>query len=606
MTQKLHWARSSQAEVKPTLRSSATPTPWSVSRLCPLINQGRAPQVTPRRGTPASVGHAYQPGCSPGIPKPRPDQTKERSRVHYTSGATSWEVAPDCTEARGFGGWLALFFGNPTVTGLLSLRHDFLGRRTARQQREAWGTACVGPFSHLCLQMQAMMPQPEGWRDEGLKHKDHALPPSWRDLLQIWLADDDVAVSSYAGRLVRSDALSPRSLPSASRKTRKRTAASKAPSSSSARRPTKRRGGYSSLRGSVSNRQPELVHFLEDYSPDPLYSLHVGSSQALWVRESESDSWSRLRVSERDGATPEHPSVELLTPEGSDDGCLPQNADDPGWSESPMVSLRNHLRLPLILDSMLRITDEGEQLSEGSRSALRLRCTQEQHRIRSFARSLCRNCDDLYEAAPNPVHQEFDVGCRQSQQELEDGDVGVQGDVGPGSTVEPEPVVKSGYIVEDESGGIALEACGESTFQRTGGRDPRPIHVEDVDKRSGTTSHAFCTATFRPKTGDGEDVGTGVVVSGASDFVKGSHEHIRQFSSPRNSRETYKALFDSLGNETNEAGENRTRRSDGEEWISLLEAGHGERHIRVIRMEKMAVGLPAAMATTITSRRVEA
>lgn len=35
------------------------------------------------------------------------------------------------------------------------------------------------------------------------------------------------------------------------------------------------------------------------------------------------------------------------------------------------------------------------------------------------------------------------------------------------------------------------------------------------------------------------------------------------------------ALFDSLGNETNEAGEDRMRRSDGEEWISLLEAGRG-------------------------------
>ncbi|KAK7407901.1 hypothetical protein QQX98_009912 [Neonectria punicea] len=289
--------------------------------------------------------------------------------------------------------------------------------------------------------------------------------------------------------------------------------------------------------------------------------------------------------SERDDVMPERPSVEPFTPEGSGDGCLPRNTNDPGRSESPVTSLRNRLRLPLILDNILRITDEGEPLSEGLRSALSLRSSQEQHRIRSFARSLCRNCDDLYEVAPNPVHQEFDVGCRRSREELEDGDVGVQGDGGPGSAVEP------GYIAEDESGGIALEACGE----RIDGRDPRLIHIEDVDERGGLASAEFCTATFRPKTGDGDDLGMGVVASGASrndceqsyldlldqaidDFVNKSHEQIQQFSSPGNSRETYKALFDSLGNEADEAGQDRTRWSDGSEWVSLLEAGHGERH----------------------------
>ncbi|KAJ4171567.1 hypothetical protein NW754_013336 [Fusarium falciforme] len=62
------------------------------------------------------------------------------------------------------------------------------------------------------------------------------------------------------------------------------------------------------------------------------------------------------------------------------------------------------------------------------------------------------------------------------------------------------------------------------------------------------------------------------------DFVQDSHEQIRQFTSPGNSRETYKVLFDSLGNETNEVEEERTRWSDGSEWVFLLEAGYGERH----------------------------
>ncbi|KAJ4308467.1 hypothetical protein N0V84_012083 [Fusarium piperis] len=207
---------------------------------------------------------------------------------------------------------------------------------------------------------------------------------------------------------------------------------------------------------------------------------------------------------------PLQPDVESLTPEGSGDGCLPRNTDDPGRRESPVTPLRNRLRLPLILDRILWITDDGEPLSEGLRSALVLWSSQEQHRIRSFARSLHSSRDDLYEAAPNPVHQEFDVGCRRSQEELEDGDVGVQGDVGLGFAVEP------GYITKDESGGIALEACGEahgsetrscegndelkqSTFQRTGGRDPRQVPGSQQNLEQPRFSHAQSPVTNSSK-----------------------------------------------------------------------------------------------------------
>ncbi|KAM5354951.1 hypothetical protein ACJ41O_001597 [Fusarium nematophilum] len=221
----------------------------------------------------------------------------------------------------------------------------------------------------------------------------------------------------------------------------------------------------------------------------------------------------------------------------------------------------------------------------------------------------------------------------------------------PPPSLQPLRSTKPTHIAENEEGDIALEGRNEvpssdtqpraenddvkqSTFQHTNGRDPQLIHVEDVNERSGPSLDAFCTATFRPKTGVGD--GTGVMVSGTSasmagttlmagspnvmpsiepmtpertpspiglrgatpprqpddcergcldlldqavdDFVHDSHEQIRQFSSRGNSRETYKALFDSLGNEANETGEERTRWSDGSEWVSLLEAGHGERH----------------------------
>ncbi|KAK7403726.1 hypothetical protein QQX98_010498 [Neonectria punicea] len=62
----------------------------------------------------------------------------------------------------------------------------------------------------------------------------------------------------------------------------------------------------------------------------------------------------------------------------------------------------------------------------------------------------------------------------------------------------------------------------QPTFQRIGGRDPRPIHVEDIDERGGSASAEFCTATFRPETGDGDDLGTGVVASGASASLVGT------------------------------------------------------------------------------------
>ncbi|KAH6983677.1 hypothetical protein BKA56DRAFT_615630 [Ilyonectria sp. MPI-CAGE-AT-0026] len=138
-------------------------------------------------------------------------------------------------------------------------------------------------------------------------------------------------------------------------------------------------------------------------------------------------------------------------------------------SESPITSLKNRLRLPLILDSILRVEDEGELLSERLRSALSPRSSQEQHQIRSFARILCCYCDDLYDAVPIPVHQEFDVSYERNQRELKDGDVRVQGDIGPGSP-----------------------------------------------------SAEFCAETSRPNAGDDDDLSTAVVASGESASLVGT------------------------------------------------------------------------------------
>ena len=101
---------------------------------------------------------------------------------------------------------------------------------------------------------------------------------------------------------------------------------------------------------------------------------------------------------ERDRDIPEPPSVEPLTP-CSHDGYLPYDTDDSGRTKSAVQSLLGLLLLLLILDSILRVTDEGEQLDQGLRSTLGQRSVPEQHRTRSFARSLCHNCDHLYRLA---------------------------------------------------------------------------------------------------------------------------------------------------------------------------------------------------------------
>ncbi|KAH7131174.1 hypothetical protein EDB81DRAFT_888461 [Dactylonectria macrodidyma] len=366
---------------------------------------------------------------------------------------------------------------------------------------------------------------------------------------------------------------------------------------------------------------------------------------------------------ERDHAAPKSPSFEPLTP-CIDDCCLPHNTDGSGRTESAVQSLLSLLRIPLILDSILRINNEGEQLSQGLRLALSVRSVPEQHRLRIFARSLSRNCDNLCEAGPSQANQEVDVGCRPNHERLDDGDARFQDDVALGCVIEagsaaepPAAPIKPAHIAENEEGDIALKERDEVpgsdpqqfadhdgvkqfTFQSADGRDPQPIHVEDVDERNEPTSDAFCTATFRPKTGIGEGKGASASVAGTTlvasspnvvpsiepmtpertpspsslrgatlprqtddceqgrldlldqaidDFINDSHEQIRQFSTRGNSQETYKALFDSLGHGATEAGEDRTRWSDGSEWVSLLEAGHGERHKGTIRYALTAI-----------------
>lgn len=155
-----------------------------------------------------------------------------------------------------------------------------------------------------------------------------------------------------------------------------------------------------------------------------------------------------------------------------------------------------------MLDNILRITDEGEQLNQGLRSALGQRSIPEQHQIRSFARSLCHNCDSLYVTAPSLVNKESDARDRQNHEELS-SDLRIQDDVALKSTnehssaVEPQPPIEPANTTENENGDIVLEGrdvvpggdtepCAgngvvkQYTFQRTDGKDLQPIPIEDV------------------------------------------------------------------------------------------------------------------------------
>jgi hypothetical protein len=85
-------------------------------------------------------------------------------------------------------------------------------------------------------------------------------------------------------------------------------------------------------------------------------------------------------------------------------------------------------------------------------SALDQRSVPEQHQIRSFARSLCHNCDNLYKRCWSLVNKESDVRHRQNHEEL-DGDLRVQDDVAlksasENSSVDP-PIKPAGFLCEE-------------------------------------------------------------------------------------------------------------------------------------------------------------
>ncbi|KFA81045.1 hypothetical protein S40288_00769 [Stachybotrys chartarum IBT 40288] len=311
---------------------------------------------------------------------------------------------------------------------------------------------------------------------------------------------------------------------------------------------------------------------------------------------------------ERDHATAEPPSFESPIP-CTDDRCLPRSTDGSRRVESAEQSLLNHLRIPLLLESILRITDEGDQLSRGLRLALGLRSVLEQHRLRTFAHSLSRTCDNFCEIGTSQSNQEVYIGYESNHEKLSSSDSRYQDDIVFGSIVEVGTATESpAALASGEPTQIAetedntpKEGCDEVP-----GSDTQPVADNDDAKQS----------TLQPKTGIGKGIGamdlgelasmarTTLITSspnvmpsikpmtpertpspislrGAAlprqtedyqqdcldlldqaidDFINDSHVQIRQFSTRGNSQETYKALSNLLRKNLTKAAEDRTRR----------------------------------------------
>ena len=332
-----------------------------------------------------------------------------------------------------------------------------------------------------------------------------------------------------------------------------------------------------------------------------------------------------------------HDAVELLTPEHTSHVRLPYQ-NDSRRADSAVRSVLDRLRLPLIIDGILRTADEAENLSSNIRMALSAFSIPDQRRVRSFAHKLCRTCDALLEADSDEAIKLAGVGCEQSHPKLEGGEEGTRGDVRPRSAAEECDIeLNDGEKVPgtQHSQASVTNKLMRSDCQHINGQDPLSTQAEDVedwhqpvsdvasrantagsedlsgvrvgsdssDSMKGATlvaSSPSVTASVKAMTPEGTpqanapprqtaDCEQGcmfLINQDIDDFIDDSCEQIRRFSLPGNSAETYKALFGSL---ENGRCEDATKWSDGSEWMSLVEAGHGERQKGSIRYALTAI-----------------
>ncbi|KAH7304472.1 hypothetical protein B0I35DRAFT_151123 [Stachybotrys elegans] len=326
-------------------------------------------------------------------------------------------------------------------------------------------------------------------------------------------------------------------------------------------------------------------------------------------------------------------------------------------AEPTARSLATRLRVPIILDSILRARDEAEKLSAEIRLALAPLSSPDKRHVRSFAYSLCRNCD-LLDTGLDEAVEKTRINCEQSDKGLDETNGVAQCDIGSRCGIEDcDMELKDSDRISSarpsQNDDRADTPPTPSVCQRAGGRHSPTIQAEGLNERfhgasctaaspanissdenlnggwvdsvtsastQGSTlvaSPSNITASIEAMTPEATPSPTGLrgsskqmddceqgcaflINQDIDDFIDESYDQIRSFSLPGNSAETYKALFNSL---TNKLQKDTTGWSDGSQWISLLEAGHSERDKGSIRYALTAIAFSQWHASQVQIMR---
>ncbi|KAM0554145.1 hypothetical protein ACHAPJ_006944 [Fusarium lateritium] len=244
------------------------------------------------------------------------------------------------------------------------------------------------------------------------------------------------------------------------------------------------------------------------------------------------------------------------------------------------------------------------------RSAVSQRTVTEQQRLRGFAQSLHRTCDDVLDRASFLENDQTDIGCGSARQRQ-----------GPDDTNDME---------DHENDNVAKQLNAQHGVSSDS--QPPGSEVTHVEERRGLSSDAFCTASFRPSTlvQSGKDSAKVSSKSSArplpmasspevepsiepmtpektpsraspanlafptpkdtcnsgclyllsqdiDDFISDSYGDVKLFHLLENDLGTYKAVFDSLTKQAEHVDREERDNvpwSDGSQWASLLEAGN--------------------------------
>ncbi|KAF4957163.1 hypothetical protein FSARC_11372 [Fusarium sarcochroum] len=207
------------------------------------------------------------------------------------------------------------------------------------------------------------------------------------------------------------------------------------------------------------------------------------------------------------------PTVEPLTPCTGNHHSL-QDTQSPERIATAACSVLRLLRLPLLLDNILRNIDGGEPLSQGLQSALSQRSIRERQLMRRFASDLCCACDNLLSEDPSLADEDIEMEHGQAHQQKQKAEAVVEDRAELEPSMEtPTPVCLA--PIADKNHGTLHKSCGkvtssdaqahaghnaavQSDLQETEKSGRQLSDTEVIEDMIGSDSEAFCTATFKP------------------------------------------------------------------------------------------------------------